>query len=656
MTSETQIVPVGWSLDPQLVKRTPDASELLEAVLLSEKHTADLKTRINQTVPIGRIPDDVLIAIFYELVCDLFFSSETTTKHGQYPSWLYLASVCRRWNYLVYNTPHLWGLLEWVPNTSRLDAVLKHLKNASVSELRVVYDYRYFGGSYKNISNFTSKGTMKKILREIARARHVELRNAMDSTPYLALTQLFRPPFRAPFLTSLNLTGISIPTIMQTRLPSELPFSNPDMFPRLKSLHIGSRTHPIFFTALAHPNLTSLTLVASQRQFTPESVFGVLVNLPCLVDLSLLWDTDGDRTPRIQNHGTNLVSVALPRLETLRLKNYTLMCTHMLRRMSFPDSTRIDISLANFPSVNTRNSNAKYKLDDLLKRLWSCGVMSSKTVFDAVEVYIGGTSDDKMGEIDESVGVKCWRTWTPPPSDSPEFMFPRTEPSFSLELDFRYHGRHDYGEAPSPIPSLLAMLHEILPLESAKHLLLARIPKLEDLRHLCALKRMQAVECLTFRGCTIATADLFRLLVPASVSELKKNPIRCPQPADRASFPDPLFPNLTRLSFESMCTYHSNRWSPVTSLLCDALDYRKEQKRPISHVSFRGFSQYAIGETDLVQIRPRAQYVLDDFKEGERDLPAVLPLDYDGMDDPWGDSDASDSDADADSDSDSDSD
>lgn len=57
---------------------------------------------------IHRLPDDLLIDIFYYLVVDLAHIEYINEPNSNPYSWIFLAHVCLRWAHVVNTTPLLW--------------------------------------------------------------------------------------------------------------------------------------------------------------------------------------------------------------------------------------------------------------------------------------------------------------------------------------------------------------------------------------------------------------------------------------------------------------------------------------------------------------------------------------------------------------------
>lgn len=269
--------PVSCPAHPTLIHRTDSQViedtigtrlqqivEHQEAITRIHDEIAALKLRRNATLPISKLPTEVLSEIFLLVLSSIFNKGYDDDYWSQSPnSWLSVLHVCHAWREVAYHLPRLWTFI--VPSHPLLvQTALKLSQNLPIAIVRHGRSW------YNTIESYTF------IFAEFFRIRQVYLRitrqvwNLLSDSKELLL--------RAPLLEDISIDLTATNT-------SPFSFSTMDL-PRLTSLRATFEhgTYRILRT-LIRPTLTSLSLW--HYDSNPIQLMDVLKSLPALQNLDL---------------------------------------------------------------------------------------------------------------------------------------------------------------------------------------------------------------------------------------------------------------------------------------------------------------------------------------------------------------------------------
>lgn len=616
-------MPVCWPLDQKSVVDNQEAQNAIQKVLQIERQAAELKTHLNMLLPAGRIPDDIWVAVFWEVISEAHHPANPEKYsllhkepvNGPYPLWIHLAYVCRRWKRLVYNTPALWSLVDWTINPSCMRVALSRLKQHSISILRV-----RFGGEYRRkASKRLLKETVSEALHEMRRAHHVivHLRNDYvhnpSCIPALVFIRTLDSTFRAPHLRSLHLSHLTFPSEVEP--DAKLPFSDPAMFPRLRELHIGPRTSPLFLSTLSHPTLTSLTVDISDEMITEAMLFGVLQELPLLEDLALRRyllseDEEGEILPM---PSWSIPHITLTKLRRLHITDVFTRCPFILQHLTIPKACDVWIRLGDFFSHSD-----KAPIESIVQWLKESGTTSEDGGLTAVDVAY---SDDDPIHSRDSASRTDIRSWAQPPGDEnldDDVFLSCSEHKFRIELSVRRGHFVVVSYSSDLLAKTLAMLH----VEDTKTLTLIAPPLLDNL-FIAELVRMKAVESLRVYASNLTTEYLLTLLASETLDVRQGS--RKTRRLHKLSLPSPqdvLLPNLSHIILENDSSDGTvELWKGgLLPRIYRTLETCQKEGRPIANLVFRGASPAGLSAEDVCSgFCDLAVHISVDFKA--RTLP-----------------------------------
>ncbi|KAK7685811.1 hypothetical protein QCA50_011157 [Cerrena zonata] len=296
-----------------------EARRILEHdIEVETKKVVDLKIRLNQLVPIARLPPELLSEIFLQCITMNAPNNRLFHRTMSHTSRWKVTQVCHYWREVALHCPSLWSQIEVSgPETDCISEMLTRSKKASLTVHADIFDPR------------DTKG-VKKVLSEVDRIKSLEI-----SAVRTAFTDVFdTPPTSAPRLKRIVIRNASASA---DDIP---PFFSNCSLPSLQVVQLYNFpipfTHPFFASTL-----TRLVFVAfaSAHYTTPRvsDLTHMLTGMPLLQHLEysgvLIGDDAGPR------------NVALTRLSYLNLYNdfssQILPFGKLLDHLSIPSSAKV---------------------------------------------------------------------------------------------------------------------------------------------------------------------------------------------------------------------------------------------------------------------------------------------------------------------------
>ena len=262
-----------------------------------EASTRALKSRLNELVPISRLPFEVLAATFS------FLPVFTWNEGSGVLAWIYVAHVCRRWRETALNHPHFWSHINFTKLTpvgmaeilSRTKTVPLHLEvdsykwnmehtdcfgkqlEAHISHTR----HLRFSGRYLS----TVESVVNRLVSPTSSLESLSLTISIYESSYAIPDNLFN--CTAPSLTTLELRHCDIswksPLLKGLRIlkihglsPKARPELNDwldalNEMPQIKELYLQSATpvaplvEPLISRTVMLPSLTYFRIDASAK-------------------------------------------------------------------------------------------------------------------------------------------------------------------------------------------------------------------------------------------------------------------------------------------------------------------------------------------------------------------------------------------------------
>ncbi|KAJ3531613.1 hypothetical protein NM688_g7549 [Phlebia brevispora] len=296
-------------------------------------HKRELRARWNETLPIVRLPVELLALVFHEYVSNhwrRFLQNRTTVPPY---SWFAILHVCRRWREVALSVHALWTCI--VP--TRLPCVQFVLSHSGCMQLTVRFGAR--PDYWDNTAYRTAQLAYKAIVQELHRVRVAELRVCPRVGSYLSEVEKERSGLHMPLVEGLFLSfkggdSVDIGPLSRATLA------------RLTSLRIhGARSE--FVKSLMHATLTSLEVNLDRQVYTADIV-AALQQLPALRRLSVSsigeYD-DGILEPEELVLLPKDTSVHLHQLKYLRIVTWSLGVTQFLNSLFFPLDTAIRVEV-----------------------------------------------------------------------------------------------------------------------------------------------------------------------------------------------------------------------------------------------------------------------------------------------------------------------
>ncbi|KAF8916279.1 hypothetical protein CPB85DRAFT_351797 [Mucidula mucida] len=275
-----------------------------------------LKSRRNALALISRLPVEVLCHIFI-----------LTSRESTQSQWIQVSHVCTQWRHAALGCPALWSTLTF---KSAPEWVHEMIKRSMDAPLTVNANMVYGTPMMRN--------AVTEALNHIGRTVHLALSGPLGDMQ-TTLASLHQP---APFLRVLTLTQIPVPSL-STRLsiPDDLLSGHA---PSLRKLTI--KFCQLGWTSALLNNLTHLVVRSPGEDGAAsiDELLPVLGNMPLLENLELYdalktANTDSDCLVPLRD------LVQLPRLLELRMGSGVMAITDLLRHLSIPLATKVDISV-----------------------------------------------------------------------------------------------------------------------------------------------------------------------------------------------------------------------------------------------------------------------------------------------------------------------
>lgn len=304
---------------------------------------AQLRFRMNSSLPISRLPPEILGYIFLQV-------AQWAPRHAASYEWVRrITHVCRDWRELALGTPRLWTEISScdIDDIDRFKTFIARSKQAPL-KIQLVDLY----------SEAMSSLIFHEVVREINRAEELSVHIADGFVE----TYIDHAPPSAPLLRKLNLKDV------QRSSGVLFPFLKCAM-PALQEL---TSSYPIqldtgtLSTTLTRLCLSTETYRTEAVQFLPSTVAGAMKNLSALEYLEL---TNVFRPLPHRLLPPVETVVRLPNLRLIDLTGPFLSCAHFLNHCIFPASTTSIIIRTMSPHKNPNS-------------VWSLGlpVVSSKLV------------------------------------------------------------------------------------------------------------------------------------------------------------------------------------------------------------------------------------------------------------------------------------
>ena len=300
----------------------------------------DLRVRMNQHVPIARLPPEVLGHIFACLVAIMEEYLPGFGRLGSSPNyrWLSVTHVCHHWREVALRTPVLWTNISVQHSRSveRVEAFITRSRRAPLRvKVRVIQDIERW------------RGTLKLLAREMSRVEELELLVYETEDMWKDVAQHFPPA--APLLRTLviRVDGIIEPAIYGALVR----FLSQSAAPNLKGLEVLSFRISWNKTILPQ-SLTRIVVDYSRGEFGQESCSSVAVaigNLPVLEELKLLYvlaplQVDMQSLPPVKS------PITLPRLRFLDISASALACVHFVDHLIIPGDAAIHLHFVDYPA------------------------------------------------------------------------------------------------------------------------------------------------------------------------------------------------------------------------------------------------------------------------------------------------------------------
>ncbi|GJE90080.1 hypothetical protein PsYK624_062030 [Phanerochaete sordida] len=305
------------------VRNADEAIEDLQSYLLA------LKQRRNTLIPVGRLPEDVLLEIFAHLVQMHDCPDVWNTVHPQPHGWLLAINTCRAWRAASLSYARLWStihIMPWQPE-ERIAAFLARSAGCTLT----------FESPYCQRTLYSGLDIIFGHHGQRLRAVHglgVEDEGALTLE---ALTSR-DGPLQLPNLEILSMT-IQLDDI------AAIPALGEAFMPKLRHLVCVEAPHTVL-SRLIRPTLTELRFWGSPFEHVPlASWLELLAQLPTLKILSLVSIIAPMEADMSTAHDRR---VHLPRLRELNLEvihDYTPRSTasyaQLLRHLSHPPHLRV---------------------------------------------------------------------------------------------------------------------------------------------------------------------------------------------------------------------------------------------------------------------------------------------------------------------------
>ena len=271
-----------------------------------------LKTRWNTTVPVARLPTELLLLIFEEWACECYTDVQKTQPTFRPYAWIRCTHVCKRWREVAFSCPCLWRRI--VPASPEWTQEL--LTRSKQTALFVNFNSCDTKSSWL-ASQVRTEGTHHLLRHQFHRMYDVHM-DAFDTENPTDIT--------APLLTTLQVAGFYENPIsaflFRNNVASESSGGSwvfaPDGLPSLKTLRVFIASRSIAWACL-RPTLQSLKTRCIRPRPSPAAWLTALSDMPNLRSLDIEL---GDMSPEAnipEWNPPNSVSgpVTLPALKSL---------------------------------------------------------------------------------------------------------------------------------------------------------------------------------------------------------------------------------------------------------------------------------------------------------------------------------------------------
>ncbi|CAL1713946.1 unnamed protein product [Somion occarium] len=328
-------LPISFFQEREPVER--GILETEERILTYAQELLDLKFRLNQILPISRLPPEILAHIFEHLVWIVYRnyrqSQKDPRRYGDVSpySWLRVTHVCRHWRDVARHSPPLWTQVILM-NAPCVQELLTNSKGLPIS---VEHG--------RDSESLTAQESLSVVLENMPRVKQLKL--TFSRRPYRALSLL--PSLHAPILRNLtiitSITGDALPPVFQQSGLANLP--------HLESLECSG--YP-FLSArmLFRSTLRRLSLLPCRAPPSPAQLLESLSGLPLLESLNLdllfpmpAFGSTQSYAEWFNSGSQSQQTVALPHLKNLVLSEASsgMASVKLLDQLRVPPWTNISL-------------------------------------------------------------------------------------------------------------------------------------------------------------------------------------------------------------------------------------------------------------------------------------------------------------------------
>ena len=366
----------------------------------------------NHVAASQRLPFDVLATVFAAIPAT---DSQTVPLDV-------VALVCRHWRAVALDLPYLWGEIT-VYAATRPHAVARWLARSKDTPLRLtILDPRdeqdILQEVFLGLPGYLA--TTVRMLRDHAsRIERLELSRLGLHTTVDVLSVFSR--VAVPRLQCLQVEPVvgEIPSPYPLDATLDMPVLGGQM-QRLRKLIIAHLEFPL----ASYFDLKELRLIG-QSHLPPLDILSLLARSPALEILEIEGPLSSISWPDDTSYPTK--TVALPRLQHLRLRGGQLWALHMLAHLEFPATTLVDVTLeeralADYRKVVDEDQDEEMELEgwgvgphrqDPVPHCRSFQAIAS-TIQDLTLEYGDGDGDDffvKLSSADGSPGLQVTWRW-----------------------------------------------------------------------------------------------------------------------------------------------------------------------------------------------------------------------------------------------------
>ncbi|KAJ3555723.1 hypothetical protein NM688_g2419 [Phlebia brevispora] len=320
----------------RVLKEVDDAFARKRACVLKELRV--LRTRWNSTVPIARLPAEIVTMIFEEYVADHWRTYVGQSSRIPY-SWFTILHICREWRRIAFCTHTLWTCL--IP--ASLPCTTFVLSHSGSMSLTVRFGH-YLAFGFKARIDLLDAFQLalpayRMVLQELQRIRVAEIRMSTEVQTFLLELEKQRSGLSMPMMRDLQL-------FMNDGVDISL-FSRADLS-HLVSLGLHKAT-PEAMKSSIRLTLTNLEVDLNNSGYAVDVVVS-LQQLPLLRRLtvsSIRPNTDPELLQEELEFESLDVHARLPNLEYLRIEAHPFSATQLLDSVFFPLDATIELVFTN---------------------------------------------------------------------------------------------------------------------------------------------------------------------------------------------------------------------------------------------------------------------------------------------------------------------